>query len=135
MTAHWFLNAPESIESPLPTTRDRFDNHTCICTRQMIFHENATRDSSAALTNDKPIDREFDFSDTPWTAGDVRHFDRKQEARHDRHCSLWNARRPSCGLCRMWRGAWFHYCTYASGTAVWSSFERALDYLSFQRAD
>jgi len=27
------------------------------------------------------------------------------------------------------------YCTHASATAVWSSFEWPLDYLSFQRAD
>jgi|SRR5678809_1215417 len=89
----------------------------------------------------KAIDSEFDPADTPSTAGDVRHSDHKQEARHDRHCSLWNAGRPSCVLCRMWRAAWSLYCTHASGTcthasgtAVWSSFEWPLDYLSFQRA-
>ena len=44
----------------------------------------------------------------------------------------------------MWRAAWSLYCTHASATpysthasatAVWSSFEWPLDYLSFQRAD
>jgi hypothetical protein len=40
-----------SNRKTLADTRDRFDDHTCICTAGQMISTNATRASSAALTN------------------------------------------------------------------------------------